>query len=215
MPEAPSKTRLLEQRAERAMVREGKSVLEDRRDLLAHMLIEQVDEAGRLSAQADRALSLMRRLLRRAILRHGVEGLVVCAVEDTGLAAPHWRIENRLGTPWLSSGPGEAAPAPEQPGVEAGLEESVELAGARRTLRDLLAVLARLAAVENNLVRLVDVFRRTQRRVNALEHIVLPELNHAIKEMEDRMDEIERDDLVRSLLIKRHRARTGSETISI
>jgi vacuolar-type H+-ATPase subunit D/Vma8 len=36
-----------------------------------------------------------------------------------------------------------------------------------------------------------------------LEHIVLPELRQTIKEMEDRMDEMERDDLVRSLLIKR------------
>ena len=53
----------------------------------------------------------------------------------------------------------------------------------------------------------MDVFRRTQRRVNALEHIVLPELDRSIKDMEERMDEMERDDLVRSLLVKRRIAR--------
>ena len=73
-------------------------------------------------------------------------------------------------------------------------------------MQHLLALLLPLAAAQNNLLRLTDVFRRTQRRVNALEHIILPELDQSIKGMEDRMDEMERDDLVRSLLIKRRQS---------
>ena len=53
------------------------------------------------------------------------------------------------------------------------------------------------------MLRLINVFRKTQRRVNSLDHIVLPEINELIRHMEDMMDEMERDDLVRSLLIKR------------
>ena len=63
-----------------------------------------------------------------------------------------------------------------------------------------------LAEAQNNLLRLTDAFRRTQRRVNALDHIVLPEITEAIRVMEETMDEMERDDLVRSLLIKRQQA---------
>ena len=40
--DAPSKTQLLARRDEKALVDEGRSVLEDRRDLLAHMLVEQL-----------------------------------------------------------------------------------------------------------------------------------------------------------------------------
>ena len=40
--QAPSKTELLERRAERELVREGKTVLEERRDLLAQLMLEQI-----------------------------------------------------------------------------------------------------------------------------------------------------------------------------
>jgi len=198
--EAPSKTVLLERRGERTLVREGKSVLEDRRDLLAHMLVEQTAVCHDLLEQAQAALADARRLLRRAIMRHGDNGLIHFSPSENPMSAPDWRVENRLGARWVHSDttPGSAESKPGE-----GVEISVELEVARRAFKLLLAVFLPLAAAENNLARLVDVFRRTQRRVNALEHIILPELNQAIKHMEDRMDEMERDDLVRSLLIKR------------
>ena len=76
--------------------------------------------------------------------------------------------------------------------------------------QQLLIKLLELAEAENNLVRLTDAFRRTQRRVNALDHIVLPEITEAIRRMEETMDEMERDDLVRSLLIKRKQVASPS-----
>jgi len=198
--EAPSKTVLLERRAERTLVREGKSVLEDRRDLLAHMLVEQTAVCHELLARAQVALADARGLLRRAIMRHGNNGLIHFSPGESPMPAPDWRVENRLGAPWVH---GDTAPGVADSKIGEGVEVSVELEAARRAFDLLLAVLLPLAAAENNLARLVDVFRRTQRRVNALEHIILPDLNQAIKHMEDRMDEMERDDLVRSLLIKR------------
>ena len=201
MAEAASKTQLLERRAERTMVREGKSVLEDRRDLLAHMLVEQMAETDRLTREAARAFAWARQMLRRALMRHGLTALTLRAGEpgNPKLEAPRWELENRLGTPWLTVD----MPAESDGGSSSDTEVSVELEGTRRAYRELVAVLLELAAGENNLSRLVEVFRRTQRRVNALEYVVLPDLNRAIKEMEDRMDEMEREDLVRSLLIKR------------
>lgn len=198
--EAPSKTVLLERRGERDLVREGKSVLEDRRDLLAHMLVEQIEQCEKLLQDTQRIWTDARKLLRRAIMRHGRFGLANFSSDETGFSAPGWQVVNRLGMPWLD-GPDvhskpETAPAD-------GVEVSIELEAARRALQRLVSLLLPLAAAQNNLVRLTDVFRRTQRRVNALEHIILPELDETIKGMEDRMDEMERDDLVRSLLIKR------------
>lgn len=201
MAEAPSKTQLLERRAERTMVREGKSVLEDRRDLLAHMLVEQMADTDRLTGEAARAFAWARQMLRRALMRHGLTALTLRAGEpgNPKLEAPQWVLGNRLGTPWLTVD----MPVKPEGGSSGDTDASVELEVTRGAFRDLVAVLLVLAAGENNLSRLVEVFRRTQRRVNALEYVVLPDLNHAIKEMEDRMDEMEREDLVRSLLIKR------------
>lgn len=199
--EAPSKTQLLARRAEKDLVSEGKSVLEDRRDLLAHMLVEQMQQTEQLVADIGVELQQAGRLLRHSVLRHGVRGLSRFTDENTQPAAMQWTLENRLGVPFLHHDHEaldfEAHELPES------WVMSLELTAMLLALRKLLPSLLKLAATENNLLRLVDVFRRTQRRVNALEHIVLPELNQTIKGMEDRMDEMERDDLVRSLLIKR------------
>jgi len=200
--EAPSKTVLLELRGERGLVREGKSVLEDRRDLLAHMLVKQLKQCEQLLTNARNIWSDARGLLRRAVMRHGRFGLANFETNDTRLTTPAWQIQNRLGTPWLAAG--TEVQLTEVTGLEQNnIEISIELEAARHALRQLLEVLVPLATAQSNLTRLTDAFRRTQRRVNALEHIILPELDETIKGMEDRMDEMERDDLVRSLLIKR------------
>ena len=209
MPEGTSsKTELLERRAERELVREGKTVLEERRDLLAHFMLDQIRHTEQLVKERDRMFDQTRQHLHHASMRHGLSGLGRFAIAGTNLQQPQWQIKNRLGTIWLVG----AAAVPEQPPRELGdgVEVSLELDMTVSALQQLLIKLLELAEAENNLVRLTDAFRRTQRRVNALDHIVLPEITEAIRRMEETMDEMERDDLVRSLLIKRKQADTPS-----
>lgn len=203
-----SKTELLERRAERALVREGKAVLEERRDLLAHFLLDQIRHTEQLAKQRDRTFDAARENLQRAATRHGLAGVRRFAAGETNLPRPQWQRENRLGTAWLVG----AAPVPAQPPRELGdgIDVSLELDMAVSALQRLLGELLALAEAENNLVRLTDAFRRTQRRVNALDNIVLPEIVDAIRRIEATMDEMERDDLVRSLLIKRRQAETAT-----
>jgi len=199
--DAPSKTQLLLRRAERDLVSEGKSVLEDRRDLLAHMLVEHMQEAERLTADIGVELQRAGSLFRHCVMRHGASGLTRLVDLRPPPATAPWQLQNRLGVPFVRLDDDGTDTDDQEPPQSWAV--SVELATTLRALRKLLPALSQLAATENNLLRLVDIFRRTQRRVNALEHIVLPELHQTIREMEDRMDEMERDDLVRSLLIKR------------
>lgn len=200
-----SKTELLEHRAERELMREGKSVLEERRDLLAHMMLDQIRVTEDLVKQCDQLFMRVRDQVRRAMLRHGTNGIKQFAHSGTGMPDAGWSIANRLGTPWLEPMDPEASSEYLRP--PGGWEISVELESAVAVLGVLLRNLADLAAAQNNLLRLVEVFRRTQRRVNALDYILLPEINDRIRSMEEAMDEIDRDDLVRTLLIKRQQAR--------
>ena len=205
MPEgSASKTELLERRAESELVREGKAVLEERRDLLAHFMLDQIRLTEQLEQERDRLLEAARQQLQRAAVRHGLAGIGLFAVDEANLPPPQWQLENRLGTDWLVG----AAAVPAQPARELGdgIEISLELDQAVSAWQQLLHHLLVLAEAQNNLLRLTDAFRRTQRRVNALDHIVLPEITEAIRVMEETMDEMERDDLVRSLLIKRRQA---------
>lgn len=202
--ETSSKTELLERRAERELVREGKAVLEERRDLLAHFMLDQIRLTEQLEKERERIFDEARQHLHRAAMRHGLNGVRGFAVSDSNLPRPQWKIENRLGSNWLAG----AAAVPAQAARELGdgIEVSLELDMTVSAFQQLLMKLLELAEAQNNLVRLTDVFRRTQRRVNALDHILLPEITDAIRRMEENMDEMERDDLVRSLLIKRKQA---------
>ena len=176
-------------------------MLEERRDLLAQLMLSQLNQAVQLNEKRDRLFDRVRSLVRHAAMRHGLPGLQRLSASDVDVSDPQWRIENRLGIPWLTSVPGVAAPAGPAPSNKRNA--SLEVATAVSALHQLLENLLQVAEVENNLTRLTQTFRRTQRRVNALDHIILPELNTDVRAMEGTMDEMERDDLVRALLIKR------------
>ena len=209
MPEeTSSKTELLERRAERDLVREGKAVLEERRDLLAHYMLDQIQLTEQLATERNRLIDETRARLQSAIMRHGHSGLRRFAAAETNLQPPPWRLENRLGTSWLVGA--AAVPAKPPRDLGDGVDVSLELDRTVSAMQRLLLNLLELAEAENNLLRLTDAFRRTQRRVNALDHILLPEITGAIRRMEESMDEMERDDLVRSLLIKRKQAAAAS-----
>lgn len=201
---APSKTELLDRRGERDLVREGKAVLEERRDLLARMMWEQIGRVELLESKVEAGLELARAWSRRAVARHGVKGVLAHGSDNPPAYAAQWQAGNRFGTVWLELSNREteqsAEPSSQDP------RASLELDGARAALDELLELLIELAGAEGNLVRLAHGFRRTQRRVNALEHIILPELDRQIGRIQSAMEEVERDDLVRSSLIKRRQA---------
>ncbi len=200
--EAPSKMDLLERREERRLVVEGKTVLEERRDLLAQAMIEAIAEAERAHGDVARQLAEARGWLRHAMLRHGLYGLHRFA-RPGRWPDPPWVERRRVGTAVLE--PGSVAEDSQTPALGSGWEVSLELEQLVSAMHVLVELLRRLAVLENNLIRLTAAFRRTQRRVNALEHIVLPELDAAIRNVEAMLEEADRENLVRSLMVKRLR----------
>ncbi len=204
--EGVSKTELLEHRHERDLMQEGKSVLEERRDLLAHLILAQTARAEELMDERDEIFQLTREHVRAAIMRHGIQGLTRFAATGSGGMESAWLVSNRLGVHWLE--PTES-PTPTPRELPDSWEVSLELEASLALVHGLFRVLTELAGVETNLLRLITAFRTTQRRVNALDHVLLPQVSQTIRRMEETMDEMERDDLVRSLLIKRRQAVMG------
>ena len=197
---APSKTALLERRGERDLVSEGKTVLEERRDLLARLMWEQTLRVESLQDELATRLGQARSWGRRAMARHGVNGLARYGPNQATTGDVEWSRGNRFGIEWIERDPAVRTRdegSSRQPGGE-----SLEIGQAESAMRRLVELLIELAAAEGNLVRITHGFRRTQRRVNALEHIILPEIEASIRHIEAAMDEVERDDLVRTSLIK-------------
>lgn len=196
--EAPSKTLLLERREEHSLVSEGKAVLEERRDSLAQAMMTELRAVASMHDALKPELEAALADLRQAALRHGPGGLRRLAAEGSAYPDPEWRVENYFGTRMVSGGVGEADLAPED-----RWDSTEEVARARRRFHDLTGRIVAMAARLNNLTRLTREFRRTQRKVNALEHVIVPELRDSIRSIEFALEEMERENMVRALYVKR------------
>ncbi len=71
-----------------------------------------------------------------------------------------------------------------------------------RKVSALLPTLIRLAEVEKAVRLLADEIERNKRRVNALEYVMIPQLEETIKYIRDKLDENERAAVVRLMKVK-------------
>jgi len=65
--------------------------------------------------------------------------------------------------------------------------------GSIRSFKEVLRVLGKLAELKISLLRLANEVKRTIRKVNALEKIAIPDLKEAVRGIEGRLEENERD----------------------
>jgi len=193
------KSALLAGREERDLVLQGKAILEDQRDLLAQEIIAAIGRLEALYSAWQDLLHQARRSLRFAVLRHGSSGLVPYTAMESPLPGPGWQLRNLSGA-LLVGEPGPGSAAPPSPG--GGWDVSPELDAAVATFHELVRRGLAVAAAENDLARLTRVFARTQRRVNALENVILPELRTRIRAIEHALDDDERENVVRARLAR-------------
>lgn len=71
-----------------------------------------------------------------------------------------------------------------------------------RMVSSLLPKMLELAAVEKTVRMLADEIERNKRRVNALEYVMIPQLEETIKYIKDKLDENERAAVVRLMKVK-------------
>ena len=188
----PTRSALLELLEERRVMQEGYSFLDEKRLLLAGEMLRQLaryaELHGALRTQWEQAAAA----LSAAVGRHGLEGLWCYPPADR--AASKVRIGRRslLGVVLQEAvleGEAQSAPLAANPSPEAER--------CRARFGDVMVAAAALAAAAGNLERLRVEYRQTERRARALENVLLPEVESAVREMDERLEEAEREDAIR------------------
>jgi V/A-type H+-transporting ATPase subunit D len=82
------------------------------------------------------------------------------------------------------------------------LATSFELDSSIEYLQKILPSLIEMAQIEKTIQLMADEIEKTRRRVNALEHVMIPQLTETIKYIKMKLDESERGNLTRLMKVK-------------
>lgn len=189
-----SRADLLELRREHEVVDEGHRLLDERRVLLARELLARLAAFDRRRAAFDDRERAAHAALIAATDEMGLEQLQVHPPLD-GRALQAERSHGRFIGVTMTRVRLAASPDPEP--VRAPVFEHAEAAAAAEAFASLYSEALELASDLAELYALEDEYRRTQRRVRALEKILLPELEAQQRMLEAALEELEIEEAVR------------------
>ena len=179
---------------ERALMRQGFQFLDEKRMLLAAEILRALRAHDALEAQLLQRLRTARDALQAALRRHGLEGLQAYPAAELEATAPASTRSRFLGVALVSV----VFDVPADTRVDDGaLDASPEARACRAAFVAVLAPLVRLAASAANLERLAAEYRRTERRARALENVLLPEIEHALKAIDEHLELADQEEAVR------------------
>jgi V/A-type H+-transporting ATPase subunit D len=186
----------------RRVVRTAKRVhgiLEDKRDVLINRLNQLIEEAEALRSRAIEGLTEAYDDLLGAYVELGpqtIESIARSVPETVDISVESYTMMGMsLVTLEVSGGDSK---------LPYGFgDTSLALDEAVRKIRRVVADICRAAAVENNIYRVASELRKTQRLLNALEHVIIPRYEEAIRVISATLEENDREYFVKLKHIKR------------
>ncbi len=192
------------------MAERGHRLLKDKRDQLMREFLSIVHEGRRLRQQLEEELamayksfSLARAVLSPSVLEEalmvpgGAEEIATSYRNIMNVVVPEMEIRKQnSGVDTKDDESGAGLPAYGLAGTSSDLDHAIA------RFRNILPLLVRLSYIERTIHLLADEIEKTRRRVNALEHVLIPELQQAVKSVEMRLEEMERANISRLMRIK-------------
>lgn len=186
----PTKSALLNLRKQIKFLEDGHALLERKRELLTRLVYEHIKKYQGKKRTAHETLRQAYRWLSIAQLRMGERNIAQATLGATASIKMQVLPRGSLGIQYPSV---EAAVIPPRPVGLLGTDPSYD--EARQGFSQAAVNLAKLAAVETALYRLISEQRKAQKRVNALKYNIIPSYKVAIKQIADALEEEERGTL--------------------
>ena len=198
----PTRMELSRQKKKLVTATRGHKLLKDKRDELMRQFLELVRENKALREKVEAGIAEANRNF--VLAKAGVSD----ATLNAALLAPKQEVYREAGTKNVMSVNIPVFEAKTRTPDEGDIYPygyaftSSDLDGAVKSLSDLLPDLLRLAEIEKSCQLMAIEIEKTRRRVNALEHVMIPDAQQKIKFITMKLDENERSTQIRLMKIK-------------
>ena len=186
---SPTKSNLFAVRGQLAVAREGFDLLEQKREILIMELMRMVEEVKLLERDLDKRVESAYRALKRTIVGLGRQ---TAREVSAGISFDYVLKEKQnklMGIPL----PTIDIQTPHMALKYSFMDTSAACDRTMVEFFELLKLVARMAEIRTMVWRLAKEVRKTQRRVNALEKIVIPDILATKKFIEEVLEERERE----------------------
>jgi V/A-type H+-transporting ATPase subunit D len=196
---------LLKLRRRTVIAKRGHKLLKDKLDELMKQFLSLVRDSGSLRAEVERRMAeahVIFAVARSELITEEVEEALMLPTMELdlelrerqimGVHVPHFevRMEGEYDCYGLATTP-------------------TAFDAALRLYRDLLPLLVELAEVEYSITLMAMEIEKTRRRVNALEHVLIPSLEETVTYITMKLDEMERSYRTQLMKIKSMQEEAG------
>ena len=198
----PTRSNLIRIKHDLEFAREGYEILNRKREVLTAELIQMAHDAGLLQEEMYRLQAEAYRALEKAQLTMGRERVEWAALATNKTVDVQLRFRGIMGVavPQI-----QASGAPPEMSYSLA-DTNTALDEASSSFREVLKRIPELSRLVTAVWRLAAELRKTQRRVNALQHIFIPEYEETVVFIVSSLEEREREDTFRLKLLKTHTA---------
>ena len=197
---APTRGNLVKLEKSCRQAESGHDLLEQKRQVLMMELVKHIDAAKEIQSDVSLVFEKAYRALERANLSLGID-----MVEDIAHSVPQTdelivRLRSVMGVeiPDIDELDETIRPSYSFYGSSSAMDD------AYLSFRRVLMILTRLAEVETSVYRLAVQIRKTHRRVNTLEKVVIPSSRAEAAFINSVLEEGEREDFVRMKIAKQN-----------
>lgn len=201
MAYAPTKGNLINLKKSLALAMSGYELLDRKKNILLREMMTMIDEAENLQDELNTTISLAYRALQRANISLGIASVQNAAnVDVDNSVTVSYRSIMGVELPGVKTDPPDAILP--QYGLHT-TNSALDEASALFTKTKIMA--SRLAELENGVYRLADAIKKTRKRANALENVVIPRFTSEIAVISDSLDEKDREEFSRMKVIKKQK----------
>ena len=204
---APTRTNLIRIKKDLRFAREGYEILDRKREVLTTELVRVAHEADVIQKEVWKLLETAYHALKKARLTLGSDHVEWAALAASKTVDIHLKLRGIMGVaiPVIEARGEPLEMLYSLDGTNAALDE------AAAAFREVLIKTPQLSMLVTTVWRLAGELRKTQRRVNALQHIFIPEYEQTVTFIVSSLEEREREEIFRLKWLKSKMTKQAAE----